>query len=45
MAEVAALRPDVLLLDLQLGEMDGVAVLERLRTLEATGRRVPATVV
>ncbi|MGI8586337.1 MAG: response regulator [Chloroflexia bacterium] len=44
LAEVAALRPDVLLLDLQLGEMDGVAVLERLRS---AGRDVPqpATVV
>jgi DNA-binding NarL/FixJ family response regulator/two-component sensor histidine kinase len=45
LAEVAALRPDVLLLDLQLGEMDGVAVLEQLLTLEAAGRKGPATVV
>ncbi len=44
LAEVAALRPDVLLLDLQLGEMDGVAVLERLRAAPAAGPR-PATLV
>lgn len=37
LAEVAALRPDVLLLDLQLGEMDGVAVLERLRAAPPPG--------
>jgi DNA-binding NarL/FixJ family response regulator len=35
LAEVAALRPDVLLLDIQLGEMDGIAVLERLQAAPA----------
>ncbi len=44
LAEVAALRPDVLLLDLQLGEMDGVAVLERLRAAPPPGP-APATLV
>jgi DNA-binding NarL/FixJ family response regulator len=38
---VRALRPDVLLLDLQMPEMDGVAVLEALQTLpEAQGTAV-----
>lgn len=45
LAEVAALRPDVLLLDLQLGEMDGVAVLEHLRRAAGCGGARPATVV
>ena len=45
LAEVAALRPDVLLLDLQLGEMDGVAVLDQLRAAAARGAKTPATVV
>ena len=44
LAEVAVLRPDVLLLDLQLGEMDGVAVLQRLHTTPRNGP-VPATLV
>ena len=40
-AAVRALRPDVLLLDLQMPEMDGVAVLEALQTLpEAQGTAV-----
>ncbi|HMA32994.1 MAG TPA: hybrid sensor histidine kinase/response regulator transcription factor [Chloroflexia bacterium] len=43
LAEIAALHPDVLLLDLQLGEMDGVAVLERLHA--GAAGRMPATVV
>ncbi|HET7078129.1 MAG TPA: hybrid sensor histidine kinase/response regulator transcription factor [Chloroflexia bacterium] len=45
LAEVAALRPDVLLLDLQLGEMDGVAVLEQLRARRRPDDPGPATLV
>jgi DNA-binding NarL/FixJ family response regulator len=45
LAEVAALRPDVLLLDLQLGEMDGVTVLEQLRARRRPDDPGPATLV
>jgi DNA-binding NarL/FixJ family response regulator len=39
------LRPDVLLLDLQLGEMDGVTVLEQLRARRRPDDPGPATLV
>ncbi|HUS17236.1 MAG TPA: LuxR C-terminal-related transcriptional regulator [Chloroflexia bacterium] len=45
LAEVNALRPAVLLLDLQSAETDSVAVLARLQMLQAAGGHVPATVV